>query len=192
MRSQRIGHGFESRYLHHKQRKSNRLVRLFSCLRRGYKGHLTRGACCACRHAARDRANGLVISASLSRQRSLKGESRYLHHANGSVFTGPFFYLCVVEMKGASHPWGMLRMPPRCTLAQMRVYMKHGWIAKRFSGDGPFPCALSSALFRFFIWRVLERRGETEPLVYSSIRHGVFFCFFKLFLLTKTIQYDII
>ena len=122
MRSQRIGHGFESRYLHHKQRKSNRLVRLFSCLRRGYKGHLTRGACCACRHAARDRANGLVISASLSRQRSLKGESRYLHHAYGSVFMGPFFYFCVVEMKGTSHPWGMLCMPPRCTLAQTQIY----------------------------------------------------------------------
>lgn len=29
MRSQRIGQGFESPYLHHKQRKSNRLVRLF-------------------------------------------------------------------------------------------------------------------------------------------------------------------
>ena len=36
-----------------------------------------------------------------------------LHHSYGSVFTGPFFYLCVVEMKGTSHPWGMLCMPPR-------------------------------------------------------------------------------
>ena len=92
MRSQRIGHGFESRYLHHKQRKSNRLVRLFSCLRRGYKGHLTRGACYACRHAARDRANGLIISASISRQRSLKGESRYLHHIEqAGFFVQPVF-----------------------------------------------------------------------------------------------------
>ena len=49
---------------------------------------------------------------------------------------------------------------------------EHGRIAKRFSGDRPFPCALSSALFRLPIWRVLERRGAAEPLVYSSTRHS--------------------
>ena len=47
-----------------------------------------------------------------------------------------------------------------------------GRIAKRFSGDRPFPCALSFALFRLPIWRVLERRGVAEPLVYSSTRHS--------------------
>lgn len=56
---------------------------------------------------------------------------------------------------------------------------EHGRIAKRFSGDRPFPCALSSALFRLLIWRVLERRGVAEPLVYSSTRQSAkvyFFC----------------
>ena len=31
---------------------------------------------------------------------------------------------------------------------------------------------LSFALFRLPIWRVLERRGAAEPLVYSSTRHS--------------------
>ena len=55
------------------------------------------------------------------RVRSLKGESRYLHHAYGSVFMGPFFYFCVVEMKGTSHPWDMLCMPLRCTRSGERI-----------------------------------------------------------------------
>ena len=81
-------------------------------------------------------------------------------------FYGSVFYFCVVEMKGTSHPWGMLCMPPRCTLAQTREYKKHGRIAKRFSGDRPFPCALSFALFRLPIWRVLEtaRRSRAARL----------------------------
>ena len=33
---------------------------------------------------------------------------------------------------------------------------------------------LSFALFRLPIWRVLERRGAAEPLVYSSTRHSAF------------------
>ena len=59
---------------------------------------------------------------------------------------------------------------------------KHGRIAKRFSGDRPFSCALSSALFRLPIWRVLERRGAAEPLVYSSARHSAFLFGYMLLL----------
>ena len=55
-------------------------------------GHAVHAATLQCRHAARDRANGLVISASLSRQRSLKGESRYLHHIEqAGFFVQPVF-----------------------------------------------------------------------------------------------------
>ena len=36
---------------------------------------------------------------------------------------------------------------------------------------------LSFALFRLPIWRVLERRGAAEPLVYSSTRHSAKFTF---------------
>ena len=54
---------------------------------------------------------------------------------------------------------------------------KYGRTAKRFSGERPFPCALNSALFRLPIWRVLERRGAAEPLVYSSTRHSAFWDF---------------
>ena len=49
-----------------------------------------------------------------------------------------------------------------------RCTRNHGRIAKRFSGDRPFPCALSSTLFRLPIWRVLERRGAAEPLVIQA------------------------
>ena len=51
-------------------------------------------------------------------------------------------------------------------------HREYGRIAKRFSGERPFSCALSFALFRLSIWRVLERRGAAEPLVYSSIHHS--------------------
>ena len=91
-----------------------------------------------------------------------------------------------------SHPWGMPCMPPRCTLTQTRVYMKHGRIVKRFSGDRPFPCALSFALFRLPIWRVLERRGVAEPLVSSSTRHSAKVIFLRCHIVEKAFFYAII
>ena len=57
-----------------------------------------------------------------------------------------------------------------CARFAARQDSRLGRIAKRFSGGRPFPCALSFALFRLPIWRVLERRGAAEPLVYSSTR----------------------
>lgn len=44
---------------------------------------------------------------------------------------------------------------------------------------------LSFALFRLLIWRVLERRGAAEPLVYSSTRHSAIFSFGICFYLKK-------
>src|SRR5699024_7488698 len=55
---------------------------------------------------------------------------------------------------------------------QSLPHREYGRIAKRFSGERPFPCALSFALFRLTILRVLERRGVAEPLVYSSTRNS--------------------
>ena len=51
--------------------------------------------------------------------------------------------------------------------------------------DRPFPYALSFALFRLPIWRVLERRGAAEPLVYSSTRHSAKMCFCLCYMVEK-------
>ena len=46
----------------------------------------------------------------------------------------------------------------------------------------PVPVRFEFRLVPLLLWRVLERRGVAEPLVYSSTRHSAICRFFKRFL----------
>ena len=48
---------------------------------------------------------------------------------------------------------------------------------KNFKRRSTFAVCLSFLDFAVCLWRVLERRGEAEPLVYSSTRHSAQFTF---------------
>ena len=63
----------------------------------------------------------------------------------------------------------------RYTLALQLKYSRTGDKGGSPSGSATTArsrALLSFALFRLLIWRVLERRGAADPLVYSSTRHS--------------------
>ena len=63
---------------------------------------------------------------------------------------------------------------PLCSALALRRGRTHvlGGSPSGSVADARSRALLSFALFRLPIWRVLERRGVAEPLVYSSTRHS--------------------
>ena len=53
-----------------------------------------------------------------------------------------------------------------------RIPMRGCARLKNFKRRLPVPVRLCVSFLLFCLWRVLERRGEAEPLVYSSTRHS--------------------
>ncbi len=74
---------------------------------------------------------------------------------------------------------------------QSLPHREYGRIAKRFSGDRPFPCALSSALFRCYYGGCLNGEAQPSrsfiqapaivPQDFLRMIHICFFCFKKCY-----------